>query len=301
MSELGIPGAIAPEHELAPADVPPTLARAEARLQFPPTYAIVGVYRLFTDKTLYVPAWKKCEHGVVRGLAVGGVWALMTFGVQRKFVELFLIKSPRVTGLSTSTILGYPVPFDLPTYAALLFLSTQLTGILTFFLARNIRVARQRVYDQTVASRGKGPAFWQPYVEEWDRPPAVREGWAVSEKLLASAFGRFFVRRVLLLPFDIVPVVGILISAWLRALGTARHLHKPYFAAKKMSKHQVAVFIAERKWEYRAFGFAAALLEGLPVIGLLFTLSNRIGAAMWAHDLEKRQHYVAAQQAEKAR
>ena len=61
-----------------------------------------------------------------------------------------------------------------------------------------------------------------------------------------------------------------------------------------------------------AFGFAAALLEGLPLIGLVFTLSNRIGAAMWAHgmltlysfsitprniqyylDLEKRQHFIA--------
>jgi len=31
------------------------------------------------------------------------------------------------------------------------------------------------------------------------------------------------------------------------------------------------------------FGFAAALLEGLPIIGLIFTISNRIGAAMWAH------------------
>ena len=61
-----------------------------------------------------------------------------------------------------------------------------------------------------------------------------------------------------------------------------------------------------------AFGFTAALLEGLPLVGLIFTVSNRIGAAMWAHgergnihllpsrlkawlpDLEKRQHYVAA-------
>lgn len=31
------------------------------------------------------------------------------------------------------------------------------------------------------------------------------------------------------------------------------------------------------------FGFAAALIEGLPIIGLAFTISNRIGAAMWAH------------------
>ena len=32
-----------------------------------------------------------------------------------------------------------------------------------------------------------------------------------------------------------------------------------------------------------AFGFTAALLEGLPLVGLIFTISNRIGAAMWAH------------------
>jgi hypothetical protein len=95
-----------------------------------------------------------------------------------------------------------------------------------------------------------------------------------------------------------------------------------------MTAHQEAVFIEERKWDYRSihdisllaclltsrsvFGFVAALLEGLPIIGLVFTVSNRIGAAMWAHgmfvhllfalicpmsssDLEKRQHYVAAQ------
>jgi hypothetical protein len=62
-----------------------------------------------------------------------------------------------------------------------------------------------------------------------------------------------------------------------------------------MTSHQEAVFVEERKWDYRMFGFVAALLEGLPIVGLVFTVSNRIGAAMWAHDLEKRQHYVAAQ------
>lgn len=69
-----------------------------------------------------------------------------------------------------------------------------------------------------------------------------------------------------------------------------------------MTPAQCAVFIEERKWEFRgahsytitssiktfkpfhiAFGFAAALLEGLPFIGLFFRLTNRIGAAMWAY------------------
>jgi hypothetical protein len=70
-----------------------------------------------------------------------------------------------------------------------------------------------------------------------------------------------------------------------------------------MTPHEVAVFIEERKWDYRCklllhfidthisltdvffsvFGFAAALLEEIPIIGLIFTISNRVGAAMWAH------------------
>lgn len=67
-----------------------------------------------------------------------------------------------------------------------------------------------------------------------------------------------------------------------------------------MSKHEIATFIAEHKWDYRGtlfssvrlpraltlfpsgFGFAAALIESLPIIGLFFSVSNRIGAAMWA-------------------
>jgi hypothetical protein len=59
--------------------------------------------------------------------------------------------------------------------ATIIFLSSQVDFILTFFLRRNIRIARDRAWAQTVASRGKGPDFWQPYVEEWEFPPFVDE------------------------------------------------------------------------------------------------------------------------------
>ena len=32
-----------------------------------------------------------------------------------------------------------------------------------------------------------------------------------------------------------------------------------------------------------AFGFTASLLEGFPIVGLVLSISNRVGAAMWAH------------------
>jgi len=129
-------------------------------------------------------------------------------------------------------------------------------------------------------------------VEEWEHPPVVKTSELVK-RWFGGWFGLFLIKRVILIPFNFYPFIGILVSAWFKALGTGQILHRRYFKAKNMTEDQIAVFIEERKWEYRSFGFAAALLEGLPIIGLVFTISNRVGAAMWAHDLEKRQHFVA--------
>ena len=77
-----------------------------------------------------------------------------------------------------------------------------------------------------------------------------------------------------------------------------------YFQSKKMTKMQIAVFITEHYWDYwcgcllelchtclliflswPVFGFIAALLETLPFVGMVFSISNQVGAAMWAHGL----------------
>ncbi|KZS93285.1 hypothetical protein SISNIDRAFT_454431 [Sistotremastrum niveocremeum HHB9708] len=266
----------------------------QSRLNFPPTYIIVGVYRLVTTKSLYVPIWDKCRHGVQRGVIVAAIWTGLTFNIQRAFVKLFLVNSPRVTGLSHDTLFGYKLPFTVTTYATILFISSQIHAIIFFFLSKNIRIARDRAWDETVKSRGKGPEFWQPYVEEWQNPPAVEIGGRTWEKWVGNWLQRYIVQRVILLPLNFYPGLGLLAAAYFKGITTSRYLHKPYFAAKKMTQQQVAVFMEERKYYYRAFGFAAALVESLPIIGLLFSVSNRIGAAMWAHDLEKIQHMHAS-------
>jgi hypothetical protein len=187
------------------------------------------------------------------------------------------------------------MPFNVHTYAALLLLGSQVTWILRFFLSKDLRLSRERAWDQTVASRGKGSEFWQPYVEEWENPPKVKKSQKMFRRFLSGPLGVNLV-RVSLLPFHLYPVVGFLAVALLKALGTAQYLHKPYFQSKKMSQEQIDVFVEERKWGYRTFGFVAALLESVPIIGLVFSISNRIGAAMWAHDLEKVQHFVRLEQ-----
>ena len=74
----------------------------------------------------------------------------------------------------------------------------QVTYILRFFHSRNIRIARDRTWDQTVASRGKGPDFWQPYVEEGEHPPFLdldSKKQKFIEKWLGGWFGLFIIKR----------------------------------------------------------------------------------------------------------
>jgi hypothetical protein len=53
-----------------------------------------------------------------------------------------------------------------------------------------------------------------------------------------------------MLPLDVYPGVGLVVSSAIKSLGTARWCHKPYFDAKKMTPHERALFVAERKPSY---------------------------------------------------
>jgi len=57
--------------------IPDSLQRATQRLGFPPSYVVVGVYRLGFDEALFSPVWQRCRSGFLRGVAVGGVWVLV--------------------------------------------------------------------------------------------------------------------------------------------------------------------------------------------------------------------------------
>ena len=109
--------------------------------------------------------------------------------------------------------------------AAILLVSSQITNIIEFFVSRNIRIARDRAWDQTVISRGKGPEFWQPYVEEWSHPPTVTTSkW---DSWLSGWFGRVIVRRAVSVPLSLYPFIGIAFDAYIKSVATAKYLHKP--------------------------------------------------------------------------
>ena len=204
-------------------------------------------------------------------------------------------RADSLDGSNDSRMLGFGLP-SLTTFAAMMFVLGQCHTIMEFWLRRKLRKFRNTAYEATVLSRGKPQEWWTPYYEEWDDPPmekAIKN--SQKQKLyirLASPFIRIFILRVALLPLDFIPFLGLIVSSILRSLSLGRQLHSLLFAYKKMTPLQVELWVTERQFEYRSFGFAAALLESIPLMGMFFSISNRVGAAMYAHDLEKRQQLI---------
>ncbi|CBQ68735.1 conserved hypothetical protein [Sporisorium reilianum SRZ2] len=280
-------------------------------LTFPPLYCVVGAYRLAHDPTLWQPMWAKCSKAAKHASVVALVWAVCTWPVQRLFVYYFMSASASVTGfgavygkmVQTADVTDDALPFRIPvpslqTFATFMFVMGQVHAIMEFWLRRKLRECRNTAYIQTVRSRGKAADWWTEYVEEFSNPPtekaikdAKKQGWYLK---LASPLVRFVILKVFLLPVDFVPFFGMALGAALRSLTYGRILHKSFFEAKRMSPFQIELWITERQTAYRSFGFVAALMERIPLIGLVFSISNRIGAAMWAHDLEKRQQRIRA-------
>ncbi|GAA5931605.1 hypothetical protein JCM1841_004725 [Sporobolomyces salmonicolor] len=260
-------------------------------LPFPPSYCIVGAYRLATDPNLYRPIWKRSSRSLKRALVLAIPYAILAFPLTRLYVTFILSRSPlSPRNIHDAALLGVS-PVKYTTWALVL---GQVSMLVEWLLGRELKKSREEVYEQTVRSRGKASDFWQPYVEEWAVPPIDRAKRSSERQSfyvrLASPLVRIVLLRVLLTPLSFIPGLSLCVISALRSLTLARYLHKPYFAAKKMTPFQTDLWIVERQAEYRLFGFVASLLERIPLFGLIFSISNRIGSAMWAFDLEKQQH-----------
>lgn len=172
-------------------------------------------------------------------------------------------------------------------------LITQISWLIEWSLKRKLSNSRKYVYQITLESRNKPASFWGDYIEEWEVAPVEKAQKRLSKlrwyNTLSGPVVRFFVLKVLLIPLHFVPFLNTTIISFLSSLTLSERLLEPYFKSKKMTDLQISIFITERERELRLLGFFSCLLQRTPLIGIIFSISNRIGIAMYAHDLEKRQ------------
>ncbi|EGG01133.1 uncharacterized protein MELLADRAFT_73039 [Melampsora larici-populina 98AG31] len=234
-------------------------------LSFPPIYLLVGIYRLTTDPKLWYPIWKDCKSTIKSTILISIGTSIITLPLTNLWVKFFM---------NSTSLLRYTEE--------------------SFFWKLSVqRIAVFSIWIGQLKSRNKPNSFWAEYFEEWEIAPVLKakrrlrkRGWYNT---LSGPFVRFFVLKVLLIPLHFVPFLNTIIISLLSSLTFSETQLAPYFKSKKMTDLQTSIFITERERELRLLGFIGCLLQRIPLIGMIFSISNRIGIAMYAHDLEKRQ------------
>lgn len=176
-------------------------------LHFPPAYSFVGLYRLLTDPTIRGPVLDKVKHASIRGSIVAIVYAAVSWRPIDYFIKRFLVgegwkwfglKKVRevveaheggrvnVMGMNLDLVFCKSKQTDTVIFSGLVSLLThgldthllillpQVSGILRFFVYKNLKIARSRAYALTVSSRRKPPQFWNQVCPNLPHPHAPR-------------------------------------------------------------------------------------------------------------------------------
>ncbi|KAH8423315.1 EI24 domain-containing protein [Aspergillus melleus] len=176
-----------------------------------------------------------------------------------------------------------------PISAAFLVISE--SASLTTFVARSwsLRDDLTDTFDATLLEKGadelvKEGRYVQPRASGRD---VVRRLGKMVKEPAERLRPRALLNAVILLPLNLVPVVGTAVYVWLQGQRAGPVAHRRWFQLKGWDERRVAEWVRERRAGYTGFGIAAVSLEMVPFLSLAFAFSNTVGAALWAADLEK--------------
>ncbi|CAF0932879.1 unnamed protein product [Adineta ricciae] len=97
--------------------------------------------------------------------------------------------------------------------------------------------------------------------------------------------------RVVLLvvtsPLNLIPIIGTILYIYINGYYYAWSLHCRYFDLLGLSFLQGRHFVEENRNDYTQFGIVGILLEMIPFLNLITPVTNVIGSALWACDIER--------------
>ena len=97
-------------------------------------------------------------------------------------------------------------------------------------------------------------------------------------------------RAAVTLPLKIAVPILLPMFAYLEGYSDSIHLLSQYWTSKGLASPEAQKVVASYYvTDYRAFGVVASLLGYIPVLNWFLCLSNSVGAALWAAQLEKRK------------
>ncbi|RPD59082.1 hypothetical protein L226DRAFT_465698 [Lentinus tigrinus ALCF2SS1-7] len=167
--------------------------------------------------------------------------------------------------------------------------------LLISFLGRALFIepALTHVFDATLAAQGQSQLVRDGKARA--QSSATRNVGSALVKPLQAFSKDGMIRYLLTLPLNMIPVVGTVLFLLYNGHTSGPVWHSHYFELKGFSKSQRTAFVENKRAEYTAFGMMTLLFNFIPLVGLLFSFTNTVGAALWAAQLEARANLIDSQ------
>ena len=106
-----------------------------------------------------------------------------------------------------------------------------------------------------------------------------------------KSFVVLIIFRVMLLagtsPLNLIPILGTILYIYVNGYYYAWSLHCRYFDLLGLTFLQGKHYVEQNRSDYQQFGVLAVLLEMIPFLNLITPITNVIGSALWACDIER--------------
>ncbi|KAF2000785.1 hypothetical protein P154DRAFT_522375 [Amniculicola lignicola CBS 123094] len=232
-------------------------------------YPIKGIVYFCTHRSLWKPLTEKLLPTISLGVGV----------------TIFMFAVTYVPQAAVLTIFNGPLAIISTVLLVLSESSTIFSVISKNFL---IDEALIDTFDGTLLSRNLTSLVSTERQVRSGNDPIGKLG-KIAKKPFAKFTPKAIIRYFMYLPLNFIPVVGTVLFVILQGRKCGPTAHARYFQLKQMGKREKEEFIHERKAAYTSFGVPAVLLELVPLVGIFFSFTNTVGAALWAADMERKQ------------
>ncbi|CAL1714142.1 unnamed protein product [Somion occarium] len=236
-------------------------------------WPIRGIIYTVTHPQVVLSVHKALLTSLITSTIIFLLLAFFTYIPQAAFLSIF-------TGLFIGPVL------------ALLLIGAESVFFITFFArALFLEPALSQVFDATLVSRGQSGLVRDgktKYASSGKKEGI--EGALVRPFQALSRDG--FVKYLVTLPLNFVPVIGTVAFLFLNGYRGGPGWHARYFQLKGWDVNQRKRFIQKKRAEYTAFGMMTLLFTFIPLIGLVFSFTNTVGAALWAAEMEAQENLI---------
>ncbi|KAI0886078.1 uncharacterized protein GGS22DRAFT_159835 [Annulohypoxylon maeteangense] len=230
-------------------------------------YPFKGIIYFVTHKSLWKPFSSRILPTL--GLTIGVFASMLFFTYVPQLAILVFINGP------------------LAIFTTILLILNESSIIINIF-SRNflLRDALLDAFDGTLIARNAINIVKEGRQLKSGNDPVSRLG-----KILKSPFSKFtpkaLIRYVMYLPLNFIPVIGTIIFLFFQGRSRGSVVHDRYFQLKGWPSPQQQDWLKRYTSPYTTFGTVATLLEMIPVLSIFFTITNAVGAALWAADIEQ--------------